>query len=562
MSKQEEPNSVKPAAADGRRRSARAAAAEPQPADQAELDGGGTGVVARGSRRFGRLPSLPSVEATSNTLRAVLLNLSFFIAFFLVLPALATQLWKNQVVIEPIAVPETLVQMGLKPEVAANRLWDGLHDLVEEAQTSKATFVAVPRGQNLDFSLPQSGVSVTSIMSQIRQFLNLYETHVSGEFLCGTPACEPEHMRLRLRVMRETATIIDLPEIGPMPSRDYFRLAAEGVFNQLDPFISIAALARNQPERAIVLARQLVRSRHPDSAWAHNLIGEIDMNQGRYAEAIAEFESALAIDATFLEARVNRGLGLGHQGRFEEAERAVLEAQRSSPSSVAAAKALASLAYMRGDKLAAVGLFLKAAELEPAEPRHLVLAGSTEIDLGMWEAGEGHLKEALSVAPGDPGALEALGNLYYGKYGAGRNIGSAITMYRNWAQYDPDNSQAWFHLGNAQVSNRQFEEALASYDKAMALGDTDGRIKVVRAGALMGLALAGVRPLGEPIAAFEALQQAEPPEPTVFLSLGKLYEGAGDKDKALAAYRRFLELVPPEHEQRKYAEERVARLIS
>ncbi len=50
-----------------------------------------------------RLISLPTVEAASNTLRSLLINFSFFVAFFLLLPALATQLWKNQVVIEPIS---------------------------------------------------------------------------------------------------------------------------------------------------------------------------------------------------------------------------------------------------------------------------------------------------------------------------------------------------------------------------------------------------------------------------------------------------------------------------
>lgn len=506
------------------------------------------------------LISLPTVEATSNTLRSLLINFSFFVAFFLLLPALATQLWKNQVVIEPISVPLTLVEMGLTPEVAANRVWDGLKDFESAADTAKRTFVAVPQGRALDFSIPQSGLSLEAVLSQVRQFLNLFETRISGEFVCATPACAPEQMRLRLRVLRGTATIIDLPEVGSTPSRDYFRLAAESIFSELDPFVSIAALSRTAPDRAVVLARQLVRRRDPAAQWAYNLIGEIEMNRGNHAEALAAFEAARQRDPKLVEAEVNRALALAHLGRFDEANAALRQASRIGTGQLEIAQGQASVAYMQGDRAAAVGHFLAAAGLEPAEPRHLVLAGRTELELGERASGETHLEEALAVAPGDPEALEALGNLYYGKYGDPPDYAAAATMYRNWAQFDPQNTEAWFSLGNALVATRTYADALAAYDTAIERGETSDRLMVVRAGTLMGLALAGDRPLADPIAAFEALRNASPPIPTVFLSLGKLYDRDNRPAEARDAFNRFLELAPADHEQRGFAQTEVARL--
>lgn len=504
-----------------------------------------------------RLITLPTVEATSNTLRSLLINFSFFVAFFLLLPALATQLWKNQVVIEPIAVPPALAQMGLTPDVAANRVWDGIDDFSKAADTAKRTFVAVPQGRALDFSIPQSGLSLEAVLSQLRQFLNLFETRISGEFVCGTTACTPEEMRLRLRVLRGETTIIDLPEIGTTPNREYFRLAAEGIFAELDPFVSIAALSRTAPDRAVVLARRLVRERNESAQWAYNLIGEIETSRGNHAEALAAFDSALVLDPRFVEARLNRALSLASLGRFDEAEASLAKAGATP---LAMAKTRASLAYMRGDRAAAVGHFLEAARLEPAEPRHLVLAGRTELELGAREAGEAHLKDALAVAPGDPEAQEALGNLYYGKYGDVPDYAAAAEMYRNWAQFDPQNAQAWFSLGNARVATHEFAAAVEAYDTAMARGETSDRLKVVRAGAIMGLALDGARPLGDAIAAFEPLRSADPPIPAVFLSLGKLYDKSGRAPEALAAFVRFLAVAPADHEQRSFAEGEVARL--
>jgi tetratricopeptide (TPR) repeat protein len=507
-----------------------------------------------------RFISLPGVEATSNTVRSLLINFSFFAAFFLLLPALATQLWKNQVVIEPISVPPALVEMGVTPEVAANRVWDGLKDFAAAADTAKRTFVAVPQGRALDFSIPQSGLSLDAALSQLRQFLNLFETRISGEFVCQSPACTPADMRLRLRVLRGTATIIDLPAMGPTASRDYFRLAAENIFAELDPFVSIAALSRTAPDRAVVLARQMVRRRDPEAHWAYNLIGEIEMNRGNHAEALAAFEAAHELDPRMIEAEVNRALALAHLGRFDEAGVVLQQAARSGSGRLEVAKAGASVAYMRGDRAAAVGRFLEAAGLEPEEPRHLVLAGRTELELGSREAGEAHLRDALAVAPGDPEALEALGNLYYGKYGDAPDYAAAAKMYRNWAQFAPQDANAWFSLGNALVATRSYADALAAYDTAIARGETSDRLMVVRAGTLMGLALAGDRPLADPITAFEALRDAEPPMPTVFLSLGKLYDRDNRPTEALAAFSRFLELAPADHEQRGFAETEVARL--
>lgn len=507
-----------------------------------------------------RLLSLPSVEATSNTLRALLLNFSFFAAFFLLLPAFAAQLWKDQVVIEPISVPPTLMQMGLTPEVAANRIWDGLKDFEAAADTAKRTFVAVPQGRALDFSIPQSGLSLEAVLSQLRQFLNLFETRISGEFVCATPGCAPEQVRLRLRVLRGTATIIDLPEVGTRASRDYFRAAAEDIFSVLDPFVSIAALSRTAPDRAVVLARQMVRRRDPDAQWAYNLIGEIEMGRVNHAEALAAFDAAAALDPRLLQAQVNRALALAHLGRFDEAGAALQQAGKAGSSRLEVAKALASVAYMQGDRAAAVGHFLAAARLDPDEPRHLVLAGRTELELGHRAPGEAHLREALGVAPGNPEALEALGNFYYGKFGDPPDFAAAAAMYRNWAQFDPQNAQAWFSLGNALVATRDFAGALAAYDTAIARGESGDRLQVVRAGALMGLALAGERPLADAIAAFEALADAEPPVPAVLLSLGKLYDKAGRPAEALAAFSRFLAVAPADHEQRGFAEGEVARL--
>jgi cytochrome c-type biogenesis protein CcmH/NrfG len=94
----------------------------------------------------------------------------------------------------------------------------------------------------------------------------------------------------------------------------------------------------------------------------------------------------------------------------------------------------------------------------------------------------------------------------------------------------------------------------------MQRGETGDRIEVVRAGDLMGLAFAGQRPFADAIDAFERLRDANPPVPTVFLSPGKLYAKADRPLDAIAAYRRFLEIVPADNGQRAQVQSEIARL--
>jgi len=215
---------------------------------------------------------------------------------------------------------------------------------------------------------------------------------------------------------------------------------------------------------------------------------------------------------------------------------------------------------MQGDRAGSIDSFLEAASLEPGEPRHLVLAGRKELELGRRATGEVHLNEALAVAPGNPEALEVLGNLYYGTYGDTPDFAAAATMYGNWAQFDPQSTEAWFSLGNALVATHEFAGAITAYDTAISHGETSNRLRVVRAGAIMGVALAGARPLADAIAAFEAVRNTDPPVPAVFLSLGKLYAKSGRPAEAVAAFGRFLEVAPADHEQRSFAEGEMLRL--
>ena len=479
--------------------------------------------------------SLPRIEALSATIRTVFINIGFFAAVILLIPAVAGQFNTAAVVIEPIAVPAALADRGLTPEVAANRLWDGLQDFARTASVARSTIVAIPDSQRVEFSLPDTGISIDSLFTQVRQFLGIYETRIAGEIVCGTPDCAPAGQRLRLRVIRGTTDIVDLPPLGDRSEADYFRDAAAGVFDVLDPFVAIAARALTDPEGAASRARRLALSRHPDAKWAHNLLGDIARNGGDPQAATLEYQAALALDEAFNLARINLTRAQAATGDITAAEATLAEAARREPNAAGLPEARAEVALAKGDTPAAITHYLAAAGLNPVDPAPLVRAGALELETGLVAAGIGHLEEVLDLDPGHPEALRLLGNAYR----ADGDLAAAERLFRDWAGYAPQSPEAHLALAELLVERNDRAGAAVPYDHLATLLPDHLDHALARARNLLELkryaqAVDGLTPFAD----------SDEPAPAAIYLLARIQHAFGRHDRAIARYRQFLELAP------------------
>ncbi len=493
-----------------------------------------TAARSRGRQARARV-SLPKVEEFSTALRTMFINIGFFAATLLLIPALAVQVTRNAVVIEPIAVPAALAARGITPEVAANRLWDGLQDFAQSASAARKTVAAIPDSQLVEFSLPDAGISIDSVFTQIRQFFGMFDTRIGGEFLCATKECRPEGLRLRLRVVRSGSDIVDLPEMGTMSEQAYYREAAAGIFAVIDPYVAIAAQAESAPLRAATLARQLIAENTSDAKWAHNLVGDIERREGRPDRAIAAYEAALAIDEHFHTARAGLARAYIDAGDREAALSTLADLEMRDPDNTLAPPILAEIAIAAGDSESAIGHYRTAAEREPLNPEPLTRAGDLALKLGDTKRGIGLLNEALSI---DPAHGEAMTLLAYAHIAAG-DLTAAEATYRQWLDFEPENVDAIASLGNIQVAFGRNSEALATFDRALRLRPGDPEIGLMRAGALFALGR-----YREAIEALEPISAALPDDPLVFMLLGKAQKIEGRQSDAIAAFRRVLEIDP------------------
>lgn len=492
-------------------------------------------MTTRAAHRPQRRLSLPKVEEFSTAVRTMFINIGFFAATLLLIPAVGVQFMRDAVVIEPIAVPAALARRGITPEVAANRLWDGLQDFAQSASAARETVVAIPDSQLIEFSLPDAGISIDSIFTQIRQFFGIFDTRIGGEFLCATKECLPEGLRLRLRVVRATSEVVDLPEMGTLGEDAYYREAAAGVFTVIDPYVAIAAQAESAPLRAATLARQLIAEGTKDAKWAHNLVGDIERRDGRPDRAIPAYQAALAIDENFHTARAGLAQALADAGDMDRANAALAELEARDPGNTLAPAILAEFAIRAGDADAAIAHYRTAAAREPLDPEPLTRAGVVALTVGDAATGIALLNEALAI---DPAYSEAITRLAYAHIQTG-DLAAAEAAYRQYLDFEPDNVEAMASLGNVQVAFGRYSEAIANFDRALGLQPGDAEIGTYRAGALF--ALGRYQEAIDALAPISALRQDDP---LVFLLLGKSYQIEGRATEAVAAFERVIALAP------------------
>jgi tetratricopeptide (TPR) repeat protein len=249
--------------------------------------------------------------------------------------------------------------------------------------------------------------------------------------------------------------------------------------------------AQAQYQKALALFPQI-----PDG---HLGLGNLRMKQGRLDEAIAEFQQALKISPDLVEAHNNLGHCLLHQGRLDEAITQFEMAVQMRPHSVNYRNALGAAYARKGLWSEAIAQFEKSLEIQPA-------LAEAHNDLGYCFLQTGHIDEAIAehrsavkLEPDSASFLDSLANALCQKGSfdeaaveyaravklqpdyaeAYNNLGyclqqtghtdEAIAQYQNAIKFQPGMAGAYFNLGNAYREKKMAQQAANSYQKATEL---------------------------------------------------------------------------------------------
>lgn len=248
------------------------------------------------------------------------------------------------------------------------------------------------------------------------------------------------------------------------------------------------------------LYRQIIAAA-PQTADAWQLLGALDFQQGRHAEAVEHIQRALDLGSRHTGLYNNLGAALRALGRNDEA----IVALRQS------------------------------LDLDPRNAGAWNNLGNALKETGQLDQVQGAYQRAVELDPKLADAHDNLARLFQSQHAIDR----AIHHYRQSVQHKPHNPRSHNNLGTLLLLAGQREAALHAFDTAIAQQPGYARAWNNRGTAL--------RELGRPIEAEEAFRRALDLDATLYEAAnnyGEVLGVQGRADEGLAILERVVSLTP------------------
>ncbi len=205
---------------------------------------------------------------------------------------------------------------------------------------------------------------------------------------------------------------------------------------------------------------------NPTHVEAHNNLGNAYLSKGKYDKAIEEYEKALAGNPSLVEAHNNMGNAYARKGEFDKAIEAFEKALVSNPTHVEAHNNLGNAYMIKGKYDKAIEEYEKALALNPTHVEAHNNLGNAYVRKGEYDKAIEEFEKALASNPNLTGAYLNVGNIYYAK----GMLDEAIVQYKKALAINPDFAAAHNFLGKAYYRINNYSMAEDHLDKALALG--------------------------------------------------------------------------------------------
>jgi tetratricopeptide (TPR) repeat protein len=300
---------------------------------------------------------------------------------------------------------------------------------------------------------------------------------------------------------------------------------------------------RGRPQLALQLVTdglaQLDRELAPDEQLLHRSVlrynrAQVLVGLGLLEEALADYDSVIALDPNYAEYHFDRGNLLHRMGRADEALVSYERAIRLSPPFPEVHYNRAELLVSFGELEQAISSFGYVLELDPEYVDAYVNRASALAELGRHEQAAADVARGLALDPANPHllALRAQLELEAGCFDTARTaVDQALAV-------DPGLAGAWAIRGTLNFTEGALTDALDDFTRALELSP-DEAVLFNRGSVALALGR-----FAEAEQDFTAVIQADPHQPEGWLERARCRSAAGDPREALADAGQFCRLAP------------------
>jgi tetratricopeptide (TPR) repeat protein/TolB-like protein len=266
-------------------------------------------------------------------------------------------------------------------------------------------------------------------------------------------------------------------------------------------------------------------------APVHTTVGLIDQGQGKYDDAVKEFQRALELDATSDAAY--RGLASTYEaaGKNADAESTYRRAIDLRKDYWGGYSALGAFYAKNARYEDAATQFRRVIELAPENVRGYANLGAIYVLQGKLPQAEETLQKSLSIEPN----YRAYANLATMYFDQGRYSDSA-DMFDKALQLNDKDARVWRNLGDAYYwTPSEREKSAPAYQHAAGLLDAQRKINPQDTKLMVELALCDST-LGKQTQAIALIRQARshaPADPEIMFRTAEIYQQGGDHAAAL-----------------------------
>jgi serine/threonine protein kinase/tetratricopeptide (TPR) repeat protein len=266
-------------------------------------------------------------------------------------------------------------------------------------------------------------------------------------------------------------------------------------------------------------------------AAAHVCLGNLDIATGRYEEAVAQMESALATEPTSDDAY--RGLAHAYQelGKLEDAEKTYRRAIDLRPQYWAGYSWLGVFYYGQARYAEAAQMFKQVVALAPDSIRGYYNLGATYNEQGDYASAIEVLEKSIAIRPTGAG-FSNLANAYF----YSRRFDDSVEPYEQAVKLDEQDYRLWWNLGDAYYWSRgRKAQAAGAYERAISLTQRNLKMNPRDVDALKVLAMcqAMTDQKQAALASLKKALQLAPSDPDLFLKAALIYNHFGDDSQAL-----------------------------
>jgi choline-sulfatase len=201
----------------------------------------------------------------------------------------------------------------------------------------------------------------------------------------------------------------------------------------------------------------------PEIVEGHSRLGNIYTKAGRHAEAVAAYQRALALDPEHLLSTYNLALAYRALGKLPEAIVGFERSQQLDPRSGRAHFQLGDIYMQQGDPARALAVLEKGLGLDVDRAPFLVKLAEAHLELKQWDPAERALREAVTLRPDVPRGQYNLA-LVAEQRG---NAAGARAAYEAETAANPKNYGAQFNLAKILVKEGRLADATMRFRAAV-----------------------------------------------------------------------------------------------